>query len=72
MYLTVEPEFPCQLYLVIAVPRFCEGSHAALDYEWRNLDSTPLPPELKECGIIEVYEKLAEITDNEGTHQFKV
>lgn len=60
--------------LVKTVPRIYDGDIRTLDYEWTNLDSTPLPPELRDdkCGIVEFYVKVGQTTDNEGSHQFKL
>lgn len=55
------------------VPRINSGDLQELDSEWRNLDTTPNVRELcaEECEITEFYNKLGEMKDNEGVHQFK-
>lgn len=62
---------PSMYNFVQHVPRIYNGNLPDLDNEWRNLDTTPNVRELcnEDCNIIEFYNKLGEMKDNEGVHQ---
>lgn len=55
------------------MPRIYSGNVQDLDNEWRNLDTTSNVVELcaENCDITDFYNKLGEMKDNEGVHQFK-
>lgn len=58
--------------LVTAVPRIYESNVVQLlDNEWRNLDATNLAYILPNCNIVDFYNKIGEITDEEGNFMFK-
>ncbi|XP_066963613.1 zinc finger protein 862-like [Macrobrachium rosenbergii] len=54
----------------MSVPRIYGGNLQDLDNEWRNLDSTFIPEEIKSCSITDFYVKLGGIKDNEGILMF--
>lgn len=63
---------PSLTSLVQAVPRIYDSDVQILDNEWRNLDSVTLPQDLvPDCNILEFYEKLGKVTDDDGRHHFK-
>lgn len=55
------------------VPRIYSGNLNDLDSEWRNLDTTPNVRDLsaEDNNIVDFYNKLGEMKDNEGLHQFQ-
>lgn len=56
-----------------AVSRIYKDDVQVLDNEWRNLDSMTIPQHLREgnISIVEVYNKLMNVQDNEGVSKFK-